>query len=1103
MSFHARLRCLGAPGLSTPSGEPIRFRTRKHFALLIYMAVENKAHRRDWLAELLWPRASPAEGRHSLATAVHILRPRIGEDGIESARDALRLLSDRVELDLTRLTAGDVLGNEVTGPLPVGPFLDGFDIPDAPEFAHWKDGQQGRLLPAIKDALVTLIDRCRRTGDTRQIEVLADQMLGLDDLSEEAIRAKMEARAFAGDRVSALRLYERWKIQLADELGAMPPDNIENLARTLRHRSWAQVFDSAASPERVDHWKSRPFLGRRSEYQSLYEAWEKTQKGTPTHILILGDSGVGKSTLAERIVTAAGFEGAAVSRTQCYEVEAEIPYATLSHLIQGLLGHPGASATSPEALAEISKTVPEVRKRYPNLPSPIPSQRESARIHLTESCRELIESIAEDRAVCLAIDDIHLSDEASLTVLHLLIRRLVTSRVMVIMTARSGEMTKSQLASRLVEQSRELQIRHVEVEPLEEEVSDELLTLLLNEAQLRPNRAEKRAITLAAQGSPMVLELLVEDLRDNPALSLALHFDSLNAEAAEGGGAVSVFTQILKRLTRTFDAVTRNVLDLAAILGHRLNDLHLFAITGLGVGQTMLGIRELVDRRLLRDVDGRIEFVNELMRAAVYSEIPSTVRAALHLSVAEQLIEREESGSVGIGLEIAWHLIRGGRTAQATTFLLVGARGALALGAVHAAERALSTAMDQLSGNAREEALTLLVDVLQEQGRWLESGTIVEQLRNECGCDLATVYGILADHQTNPHGREYIQDDLRTLIGLVARASQPGTRIKAGGVAAKISGETRDPDLARELLAALGTIPVASLSEEETIQLELARAQLLYQSRDHQASWNKLMELTGKADSSCLVNSALLSLRSGVSAILCFQGKYQSAKQECFAAYALAGRLGNETARRHFAAQLALCCWRLGQHDEQLHWARTAEISSPLSVSDFNAVRVAYYIGTAYAWRGESQAARTAIARVELDPNISPDWLHQAWNLYQADVYHLLGNRQTALRFGATGVCSESPRLHSVSFAGAFARWLAHLAVNHGKSDHALEVLRPIESELDQLDALDQLEVLCARGLLTRDPAQIEVSAQAIARKIAELPLAVSEQLYRLGVLAR
>ena len=33
------LRCLGLPGLFTPGGDPVRFRTKKHLALLVYLAM--------------------------------------------------------------------------------------------------------------------------------------------------------------------------------------------------------------------------------------------------------------------------------------------------------------------------------------------------------------------------------------------------------------------------------------------------------------------------------------------------------------------------------------------------------------------------------------------------------------------------------------------------------------------------------------------------------------------------------------------------------------------------------------------------------------------------------------------------------------------------------------------------------------------------------------------------------------------------------------------------------------------------------------------------------------------------------------------------------
>jgi DNA-binding SARP family transcriptional activator len=94
----------------------------------------------------------------------------------------------------------------------------------------WSERLQARLLPAILKAMIVLIDRCRRTADTRTMERLADRMIALDQLSEDAVRAKMESRAFDGDRLTALRVFEEWKEMLARDLGAVPSDLVEGIA---------------------------------------------------------------------------------------------------------------------------------------------------------------------------------------------------------------------------------------------------------------------------------------------------------------------------------------------------------------------------------------------------------------------------------------------------------------------------------------------------------------------------------------------------------------------------------------------------------------------------------------------------------------------------------------------------------------------------------------------------------------------------------------------------------------------------------------------------------------------------------------------------------
>src|SRR2546425_11499298 len=68
---HLHLSTLGAPLLLTEAGEQIRFRTRKHFALLIRLATEaGKKLTRGFLMDLLGAGSPPPPGGHSPASGM-------------------------------------------------------------------------------------------------------------------------------------------------------------------------------------------------------------------------------------------------------------------------------------------------------------------------------------------------------------------------------------------------------------------------------------------------------------------------------------------------------------------------------------------------------------------------------------------------------------------------------------------------------------------------------------------------------------------------------------------------------------------------------------------------------------------------------------------------------------------------------------------------------------------------------------------------------------------------------------------------------------------------------------------------------------------------
>ncbi|HXG45264.1 MAG TPA: AAA family ATPase, partial [Gemmatimonadales bacterium] len=567
------LRCLGAVELRSPGGDLVRFRTRKHLALLIYLAVEpHHPHRRDRLADLLWPHASAAEARHSVATALSVLRGKLGPNAFEAGRDQVRFVFPDLELDLDRLARGEVLGDEYTPPLEVGGFLDGLEILGAPDFMLWREQQRARWLPAIRDAAIRLMDHFRRTGNTRRIEVVADRLLALDDLSEDAVRAKMEARALAGDRVGALRIFEEWRLRLAEELGAHPIPLLENMANRLRRRGWEGGYPPALPVSQTEQWRNQIFVGRAAEYRMLYESWERTLKSEPRHALVLGDSGIGKTTLVERLVTAASLEGAVSVRAHCYEVERQIPYTAVGALVRGLLDRPGAAATAPEHLAELGRIVPEIRQRFAHLPEPRESQGETARLLLTEAVHQLATAVAEECPLILVVDDVHLADDVSVAVLHLIMRRVAEQRIMVVLIAREAELAQAPHTARLLENRQALGLEALELPPMTEEESAELVHHWARDLSPALPPPVRRALVVAAAGNPMVLELLFRDWQANGADCLALGVSAMTVDPGPRSHE-DTYRALLERVFRDLGPEARAVLNLGSILGSRMNDL--------------------------------------------------------------------------------------------------------------------------------------------------------------------------------------------------------------------------------------------------------------------------------------------------------------------------------------------------------------------------------------------------------------------------------------------------------------------------------------------------------------------------------------------------
>ncbi len=1095
-----RLTCLGPPQLVGPDGDPVRFRTRKHLGLLIFLTIEPpRVHRRDRLATLLWPQVELEEGRHSLATALSVLRGRLGADAFETTRDTIRLLPGRVVTDVSLLVAGDPLEGDT---LVAGCFLEEFEIPRAPDFRLWLDVERARLLPLVHDHLAARIDQSRRSGDTRRLEATAEQLRRIDPLSEEATRALVEARAMAGDRIGAIRIYDRWHDRLAEELGAVPSAGLQRMADRLRRRGVQRPAPARVAPVPTEQWQERVFVGRSVEYRDCYQVWERVRGGEPGHVLVRGESGIGKTTLVGRVATSLALEGASVARAQCYELERELPFGVIGSLVGGLLDLPGASTTAPEQLAELGRLVAKVRQRWPGLPAPSRTTGESARIQLTEAVMALLAALAEEQPVVVVIDDLHLADTTSLAVLHLLLRRIEALPLMVMMTVAQGNQPMPAAVARFTEQTTAITTTVLPLGPLPEAHAGELLEAVLADGA-DPGPTVRRALLAGAAGNPIILELLVGDWRRRGDASLALTLSAMTADAAQPAGAA--FRRLVDGMLASLDQESRAVADLAAILGQRLNDLAMYTLVDLPVARTMRAMAALTGHRVLRDAGSHLEFANEVVRGQCYLAMAAPLRRLLHSLVADRLLAEEGVGGPIPGLEVAWHLVRGDRLGEAVPYLLAGGREAIRRGAPHEADLALSTGLPALTGAARRTAILLLAEALQELGRWAESLRVLEASGEEFDPaeeSWREVLRILNRRWLAVGEANDIRQSCNRALSIAQTATEPALRAVATSAMVALLSSTRDPELIRELDKVSRQALEGASDPYDRIHLLLAHAWCCAYLNGARAALEPLRSGVALIESTGTASSIATRLLLAAGVTHCQAGDYEAAAPLITRAYEFAKRLDNPVFQANAASGLALVHGRLGNHVGQVDWARLAISISPSAEWGITLLNATYELSLGLALQDRGIEATGVLA--EMSPRFDrrrPSWIGQAWHLIRADIYAITGDNMRAVKAAAAAVAVDHGGPLHECFVGPYARWVALLGKESAEVATARNRISTLVSRLSRYDAKDQAEILAAE-LYLRDAAHVDERMTGdLAQRLTSLPRPIRQVIIRTGVM--
>src|SRR5688572_4499973 len=163
-----QLKLFGVPTLERDGAVVTGRASQRHkLALLALLALApGRRFTRDKLIAYLWPESDPERGRNLLKVSTYVIRSALGEDTLVSSGDELRLNTDLIQVDVAEFEiALEQADFERAVSLCQGPLLDGFFLPDAPEFEHWVDRERDRIAAGYRKALEGLADSAANAGD--------------------------------------------------------------------------------------------------------------------------------------------------------------------------------------------------------------------------------------------------------------------------------------------------------------------------------------------------------------------------------------------------------------------------------------------------------------------------------------------------------------------------------------------------------------------------------------------------------------------------------------------------------------------------------------------------------------------------------------------------------------------------------------------------------------------------------------------------------------------------------------------------------------------------------------------------------------------------
>jgi tetratricopeptide (TPR) repeat protein len=394
------------------------------------------------------------------------------------------------------------------------------------------------------------------------------------------------------------------------------------------------------------------FIGRDRELTEVLAGVDGAFRGEGSIFLVAGEPGIGKTTLAERVVARATEKGARVVWSRSWDGGGTAPYWTWAQVIRALsdgLEDDDLRGFVSRETAHITRLAPALAERFgPAAEGMLELESDAGRFYLFDATARFLKHLASAVPLVLVLDDVLVGDQPSLQLLRFLARDVRSARILVLATYRDTEVGRFpetvEVISDLVREGHVLNLN-----PLDR---TEVGRLIADVSGVSPWEGTVAAIHEATGGNPLFVREVTRLLATGGRLDLPRRWtvpvpDSLRA--------------VIRKRLAPLSAQGTQVLSAAAVVGRDFDVALVTVACDVATDQVLAALAEADALGFVSEVTGTLgtyRFSHPLMREAIYDGLPIPARMQMHQRVGAAIEQLHGAGSASHIGQLAYHFTR-------------------------------------------------------------------------------------------------------------------------------------------------------------------------------------------------------------------------------------------------------------------------------------------------------------------------------------------------------------------------------------------------------------------------------------------------------------